>query len=369
MRKAISTSLTAVILSSLTVGAGAEAQESLTGHWKAEFQKEEVTRDYFLAIVQQGRELKGSLISARTRAYPFTSASVEGKKVSIDIERRYKSEDVLFKIRGEIQENGQIHGTLDIAGELVATIKMWRAPDPVGAWNVKARSLDSDELYDSRLEITRTVHGYTARFHHDGEVLKVRETGWAEGRMILALAFPTNDGDVPVVMFAEFVGENTIKGEWGIPETDRRSEWSATRAKPSDKKPAPKNVGNNKETKEAKPAPKKAPRPVSFAGEWRSKAILDDDETVKFTLKLSGQGSDLGGEIAGTAPSGVDFRSKLTSVKVDGRKISFAWEFEADGDTARVEMAAEVASDGMLKGYWETDDGEGKWEGQKVLRL
>ncbi len=35
MRKAISTSLTAVILSSLTVGARLEAEESLTGHWKA----------------------------------------------------------------------------------------------------------------------------------------------------------------------------------------------------------------------------------------------------------------------------------------------------------------------------------------------
>ena len=75
------------------------------------------------------------------------------------------------------------------------------------------------------------------------------------------------------------------------------------------------------------------------------------------------------GDIAGTAPSGVDFRSKLTSVKVEGRKISFRWEFEADGDTSHIEMTAEVASDGMLKGYWETDDSEGKWEGQKVLRL
>ncbi len=98
MRKAISTSLTAVILSSLSVGARLEAEESLTGHWKAEFQKEEVTRDYFLAIVQEGSELKGSLISARTRAYPFTSASIEGKKLSIDIERRYKSEDDLCAV-------------------------------------------------------------------------------------------------------------------------------------------------------------------------------------------------------------------------------------------------------------------------------
>ena len=367
MRKAISTSLAAVILSSLTVGAGLEAEESLTGHWKAEFQKEEVTRDYFLAILQEGSELKGSLISLRTRAYPFTSASVEGKKLSIDIERRYKSEDVVFKIRGEIQENGEIHGTLDIAGELVATIKMWRAPDPVGAWKVKARSLDSDKLYDSLLEIKRTREGYTARFTHEGNELEVRETGWREGRMILALTFPADDGEVPVVMAAEFVDENTIQGEWGIPETDRQSEWSATRVKPIAKKPAPEKVAKKEEKKQA---PKKAkPRPVSFVGEWRSVAIIDDDQRAKFTLKLSGKGSDLGGEIAGTTPSGVDFRSKLTSVKVDGRKISFAWEFEADGDTGHIKMEAEVGSDGTLKGYWETDDSEGKWEGQKVMRL
>lgn len=368
MRNAFRTSMMAVVLVSLSVvSAALQAGESLTGHWKAEFQKEDVTRDYFLAIVQEGSELKGSLISTRTRAYPFTSASVEGNSIAIDIERRYKSEDVVFKIRGEIQANGQIRGTLDIGGELIATIRMWRAPDPVGVWKVKSRSLDSDKIYESLLEIKRTRRGYGAVFTHEGKRLEVRETGWAEGRMILALAFPADDGEVPVVLAAEFVDENTIKGEWGVRETDRRSVWSATRVVAREK------IAREEPTerkKKEEPEPKKeAVRPASFVGEWRSAAGLSDGGSVKFTLKLSGAGGELGGEIAGTTPSGVEFRSKLAKVEVEGRRISFSWDFEGDDGTARITMAGEVGRDGWLRGHWETGDSEGKWEGEKVLRL
>ena len=377
MRNAFRTSLMAVLLGSLTlVASGLEAEETLTGHWRAEFQKKEATRDYFLSISQEGSELAGSLISTRTRAYPFTSGSVDGKKIAIDIERRYKSEDVVFKIRGEIQEDGQIHGTLEIAGELIAAIKMSRAPDPVGAWKVNARSLDSDKVYESLLEIKRTRRGYGAVFTHDGEKLPVREIGWAGGRMIMALAFPTDDREVPVVMAAEFVDQNSIKGEWGVRETDRRSVWSATRVEPRGKT-APENVARKEEKPEEKreekaerPAPEKeAPHPVSFVGEWRSTASLSDGHRVKFTLELTATDGTLGGEIAGTTPNGVDFRSKLAGVKVEERKISFSWEFERDGDTARITMVAEAGRDGRLRGGWETGDSEGKWEAERVLRF
>lgn len=368
MRKVISISLAALLLSSLNSGSWLHAEESLTGHWKAEFEKADVTRDYFLAIVQKGNELGGSLISTRTRAYPFTTASVEGKRLSIDIERPYKGEEVVFKIRGEIEENGQIRGTLEIGGERIATIRMWRAPDPVGIWNVKSRSLDSDTIYESVLEIRRTPRGYAARFKHEGKELEVLETGWREGRMIFALRFPTDDGEeVPIVMAAEFEDENTIVGEWGIPETDRRSEWSARRVRPVATKPAVEAVTKREEKDVERRQPK--PRSVSFAGEWHCTAKVGDGGTVKFVVTIDGKGEERRGEIDGTTPDGIDFKSKLTDLKVDGPRISFRWEFEGDGNVVAIEMAGEVGKDGTLKGVWETNDDEGSWEGRRMMRL
>ncbi len=176
--------------------------------------------------------------------------------------------------------------------------------------------------------------------------------------MVLALTLPTDEGEVPIVIAARFEGENTLKGEWFVPETDRAAEWSATRVrkKPSAAKPAPKKpVGE-------KPAPEKKGVPVSFAGTWKAAAVLDDDTKVGFTLKLTGKGSELRGEVIGRTPGGVEFKDMLRDLKVDGRRISFAFEVDTGDGTVRVKMVGEVGADGTVEGRWEAgDESQGKW--------
>ncbi len=98
----------ALIALSLGVSSRSVAEESLAGRWKAEFVKTERPREYYFAILQEGDKLSGALISPRSGAYPFTSASVGGGKLMIDVKRPYKEEEVVFVIRGAIEVSGQL---------------------------------------------------------------------------------------------------------------------------------------------------------------------------------------------------------------------------------------------------------------------
>jgi hypothetical protein len=329
------------------------AEDSLIGLWAGEFQKEEKARPYLLRIRQVGDKLSGAMISPRTGGYAFTRGSVDGKTLRIAIERPYKDEEVVFDLRGELDDSGAIRGDLRIAGVEIATYTVRRIPEPAGIWSMRTFLPDRDAPLDSVLTITEGEAGFRAHIKNEETEGELERLGWDDGRIVLA--FRTAEG-IPIRMAGEFVDNDHLRGRWNVAETDQGGRWEATR------RTEPKEVAREKPEAEPKVKPPATP---DLAGNWKAIARETEEGDRAFTFTLTGPADALQGKLRGETAGGEAFELALTRSKLEGRRVLLTFELDADGNTLTVDLEGELQPDRSLKGVWKTGDKSGPWSGRR----
>lgn len=264
---------------------------------------------------------------------------VEGKKVTLEIDIEQDGNKGVIKVIADLATSRTLDGKWSIVGDdgqeyMSGDVEAQKEVAFAGEWAATAELPDGAEL-ESVVEIKGANKSLSGVIHGENGDLKLETVKATKKGLRCTFDYNMDGTDVPIVIETELKDENKLVGEWSTEDGEYGGKWSAVR------------------------------KVETLAGEWAMTAEVEDSEDYEGVLVIKGDA----GSFTGTATTnGED--TKLKSITVDGKELTFTVPFEQDGASGIVEVKAKQNDSGELVGEWVlTDDGaeyaRGKWEASR----
>lgn len=329
-----------VLAMGIIVGAHGEhhlAPVDLAGVWKVTASSEDGERGMTWTITGEGEALTGSSVDGGSGdERKLDRIKVDEKRVTIEVDFERDGNTGVIRVIAEEKEAGRLSGKWSVVGDdgveymsggLSAVKESGIAY--AGDWIAVSVLPDGNEM-SAALVLTGENASLKGVFKGENGTLEIDRITAGGKSLRCEFDIEMEGAALAIVIEAEPRGDKRLVGKWIAKGADgaeaATGEWSATR-----------QAG------------------LDLAGAWEVTAALPDGGEYTGTVHLV----LTDGEYSGTSKSPDGSERELKSVNVDGKALVLTLDYENEGQSGTLRVAAEHNEDGSLNGRWSLVDGNG----------